>query len=346
MRLACWESKSADQIDLAIVFATPGQRRKRLSFDHQGNRSKEPSKSRTCSVSEVSELSSRFDALNTVRRPTKDVKITAIRDDTCITRPDSVTTEEPMEIRIHGHGQEPIPVTTTMRTPCNDFELAAGLLYSEGLISSHESVRAIRYCDNVERDDQKFNVVTVALTCDFEGGIRHRSLISSSACGICGTTVIEDLEKNASYVSSTLTVEIETILSIPNSLRNNQKLFSKTGGLHCAGIFDKNGELEAIREDIGRHNALDKVIGHYFLQSQLPLSSKILGLSGRIGFELVQKAAMAQIPIIVAISAPSSLAIDTAESLGITLIGFTHDSSANIYTHANRVNLSGASRCQ
>lgn len=278
-----------------------------------------------------------------IRRPTQDTQIIAVRNGSVMTRPDSLATEEPMEIRIHGHNQEPVPITTTMRTPGNDFELAAGLLFSEGILASREDIRTIRYCDNVADKDQMFNVVTVELTGDYDDSHRQRSFISTSACGVCGTTAIEDLSLKCPYVASQLTIEIQTLLEIPGLLRRSQKLFSRTGGLHCAGVFDKDGRLESIREDIGRHNALDKVIGHFFLKKQLPLSDRILGLSGRIGFELVQKAAMAQIPIIVAISAPSSLAVKTAESLGVTLVGFTHDSSANIYTHAERIKLPLAS---
>lgn len=277
--------------------------------------------------------------VTSIRRPITDVMIAAVRNGSVATRPDSLATEEPMEIRIHGQNQEPVPITTTMRTPGSDFELAAGLLYSEGLLRSTEDVRAIRYCDNLAQEEQLYNVVTVELTGRYDNNHRPRNFISTSACGVCGTTAIEDLFSRCSYVGSSMTVDIDTLLKIPGLLRQGQRLFSVTGGLHCAGIFDIDGNLESIREDIGRHNALDKVIGRYFLEKKLPLSNKILGLSGRIGFELVQKAAMAQIPVIVAISAPSSLAVKTAEGLGVTLVGFTHDASANIYTHGDRIKL-------
>ncbi len=272
-----------------------------------------------------------------VRRPTTDTKITAVRDSSVTARPDVLATEEPMEIRIHGPNQEPAPITVTMRTPGNDFELAIGLLYNEGLIDAYGSLKTVCYCANVSDENQRFNVVTVELTSQFIGNQRARSFMSSSACGVCGTTSIEDLACRTAVVESQMELDITTVLSLPKLLLKEQKLFKMTGGLHGAGIFDENGRLEVVREDIGRHNALDKIVGHYFLEKRLPLSNKVLVLSGRIGFELVQKAAMAQIPVIVAVSAPSSLAVKTAESLGITMIGFTRDKSANIYSHPERV---------
>lgn len=272
-----------------------------------------------------------------VRRPTTDVKITAVRDDSVSVRPDVLATEEPMEIRIHGPNQEPTPVTVTMRTPGNDFELAIGLLYNEGLIDTYGSLKTVCYCANVSDEKQRFNVVTVELTSQFLGNQRARSFMSSSACGVCGTTSIEDLACRTAVVESQMKLDITTVLSLPKLLIKGQKLFKLTGGLHGAGIFDENGRLEVVREDIGRHNALDKIVGHYFLEKKLPLSNKVLALSGRIGFELVQKAAMAHIPVVVAVSAPSSLAVKTAESLGITMIGFTRDKNANIYSHPERI---------
>ena len=273
-----------------------------------------------------------------VRRPTTDAKITAYRDGNVSKRPDVLATEEPMEIRIQGLDQDATPITVTMRTPGNDFELAVGLLFNEGLIASYENLKTVCYCANVRNEDQRFNVVTVELTCHYLGAHKERTFMSTAACGVCGTTSIEDLANRTAVVESKLTVDIDTLFSIPVQLHSRQSIFKQTGGLHGAGIFDRFGQLEVVREDIGRHNALDKIVGHYFLEKRLPLSESILGLSGRIGFELVQKAAMAQIPIIVAVSAPSSLAVKTAESLGITLVGFTRGNSANIYTHPDRVN--------
>lgn len=272
-----------------------------------------------------------------VRRPTYSVKITAIRDGLVTIRPDVLATEEPMEIRVHGPQQEPEPITVTMRTPGNDFELAVGLLFSEGVLESFDSLKTVCYCANVADEQQRYNVVTVELTDRYLGTHRERTFMSSAACGVCGTTTIESLATRASSINSDLKIDVKTILEIPNLLRKRQRIFKETGGLHGAGIFDSSGKLEIVREDIGRHNALDKIVGHYFMQKALPMSRKILALSGRIGFELVQKAAMAQIPVIVAVSAPSSLALQTAESLGITLIGFTRDKGANIYCHPERV---------
>lgn len=277
------------------------------------------------------------DTTPVVRRPTSNVKISAIRNGNIIERPDTVATEEPMEIRIHGPNQDPAPVTVTMRTPGNDYELAVGLLYNEGIIAHRDEVRTVCYCANVSKSQQRYNVVTVELTSPYLNTAKERSYFSASACGVCGTTSIEDISAKAPPVKSTFSITAEIVLALPSQMRPAQKLFSQTGGLHGAGIFDKYGNLEIVREDIGRHNALDKVVGHYFMEGLLPLDQKILVLSGRIGFELVQKAAMAQIPIIVAVSAPSSLAIRTAHELGITLIGFTRGESANIYSFPNRI---------
>ena len=272
-----------------------------------------------------------------VRRPTSDVRIVAIRGENASTRPDVLATEEPMEIRIHGPNQEPLPITVTMRTPGNDFELAVGLLFNEGIISSYEALKTVCYCTNVKNREQQYNVVTVELAHTYRSTHRERTFASSSACGVCGTTSIEDIATKSPVIESPIKTDMDTVLALPARLKMAQKLFKQTGGLHGAAIFDSLGNIEAVREDIGRHNALDKIVGYYFLQAKLPLSEKILVLSGRIGFELVQKAAMAQIPIIVAVSAPSSLAFQTAEALGITLVGFTRDQSANIYSHPERI---------
>jgi FdhD protein len=282
-------------------------------------------------------MNSPSDTTPAVRRPTTNVKISAIRNGNLIERPDTVATEEPMEIRIHGPNQDPSPVTVTMRTPGNDYELTVGLLYNEGIITHRDELKTVCYCTNVSKIEQRYNVVTVELASAYLNTAKERSYFSASACGVCGTTSIDDIAAKAPPVKNSFTISSETILALPPQMRPAQKLFSQTGGLHGAGIFDKYGNLEIVREDIGRHNALDKIIGHYFMEGLLPLDEKILVLSGRIGFELVQKAAMAQIPIIVAVSAPSSLAIRTAEELGITLIGFTRDECANIYSFPERI---------
>lgn len=275
--------------------------------------------------------------LQPIRRPTTDVRITTVRNGTSRARPDVIATEEPMEIRIHGPHQESEPITVTMRTPGNDFELAIGLLYNEGIVASKGEIKTICYCADVEDPEQQFNVVTVELYERYRGTHKDRSFYSSSACGVCGTSSIQQLALRAPTVTSSLSITTSTLVSLPKAMKPYQKIFDKTGGLHGVGIFSSTGNLEIVREDIGRHNALDKAIGHYFLEEKLPLNDKVLALSGRIGFELVQKAAVAQIPIIVAVSAPSSLAVKTAQDLGITLVGFVREDSANIYTHPERI---------
>ncbi len=274
-----------------------------------------------------------------VRRPTTDVKITTVRGESISSRPDVLATEEPMEIRIHGPNQEPVAITVTMRTPGHDFELAVGLLYNEGIIDSYDGLHTVCYCTNVSKQEQRYNVVTVELSRPYLGIPKERTFISSSACGVCGTTSIDNLAARVTPVQSSLNISIATMLSVPKQLSKGQRLFKQTGGIHGAAIFDSQGRLELVREDIGRHNAVDKIVGHYFLKQRLPMSDKILALSGRIGFELVQKAAMAKIPIVIAVSAPSSLAVNTAEAQGITLVGFTRDENANIYTHPERISL-------
>lgn len=274
-----------------------------------------------------------------IRRSTTDVKIVAIRGESGYKRPDTLATEEPLEIRVHGPGQQAVSLTVTMRTPGNDFDLAVGLLFNEGLLADRDSLKSVCYCANVASDEQLYNVVTVETNSPLTNSHRERTFFSSSACGVCGTTTIEDLATKASRIVTNLTISKDTILTLPDLMLKKQKLFQQTGGLHGAGIFDIEGNLEIVREDIGRHNALDKIVGHYFMNGQLPLNEKILALSGRIGFELVQKAAMAAIPVIVAVSAPSSLAVKTAESLGITLVGFARKGSANIYSHPERISI-------
>lgn len=274
-----------------------------------------------------------------IRRPTTDTKIIAIRAGSGHMRPDTLATEEPLEIRVHGPGQDATSLTVTMRTPGNDFDLAVGLLFNEGILKERTSLKTVCYCSEVSTEDQRYNVVTVEMSEPFDHSFRERSFFSSSACGVCGTTTIEDLATKASRVETDVSVNKDTILDFPDLMFEKQKIFKQTGGLHGAGIFDLDGRLEIVREDIGRHNALDKIVGHYFMNGELPLNNKILALSGRIGFELVQKAAMAAIPIIVAVSAPSSLAVQTAETLGITLVGFVRRGNANIYSHPERIHI-------
>lgn len=274
-----------------------------------------------------------------VRKPTTNANVTVFGDTFANRHPDLLATEEPMEIRVKGDGQQPIAVNVTMRTPGNDFELAVGFLFNEGLIAKRQDVRTVCYCADVDREDQRFNVVTVELKVPFDEDFRKRNFTSSSACGICGSASIAELACKIEPIAPAARVSKETVLSIPEKMKPKQKIFKSTGGLHAASLFSQSGKLQILREDIGRHNAVDKLIGNALLSGDLPLSNSILGLSGRIGFELVQKAAMARIPFIIAVSAPSSLAVKTAAELGITLIGFTRENSANIYSHPENVEL-------
>jgi len=256
-------------------------------------------------------------------------------------RPDRLAAEEPMEIRVGGPGQEAEAVAVTMRTPGGDFELAAGFLFTEGLIRGRDELRRVAYCE-LPPDEQQYNVVTVRLDRSWEASALRRNFYATSSCGICGKAALDDVETHCAPVAPGPVVEGAVITSLPETLRSAQRVFEQTGGLHAAGLFTPDGELEVLREDVGRHNAVDKVIGEMLLAGRLPLDQRILQVSGRLSFEIVQKAAMAGIPLVAAVSAPSSLAVDAAERFGMTLVGFVRDERFNVYTHPERVALGGA----
>lgn len=253
---------------------------------------------------------------------------------------DVVATEEPLEIRLIA-GHETRQLAVTMRTPGNDFELATGFLYSEGIIQSRDDISHISYCvDQDLSEEQQYNVVNVRLRQSELPQIDHleRHFFTTSACGVCGKTSIDALEnRGLSPIQSTSTISIDTIIQLTNKLRDRQSLFESTGGLHAVGLFDKHGNLMILREDVGRHNAMDKVVGWAVQQNHLPLSESIVLVSGRASFELVQKALAAQIPIFCAVSAPSSLAVDLAHRFDMTLIGFLREDNFNIYTLPSRI---------
>jgi FdhD protein len=251
-------------------------------------------------------------------------------------RGDTVVTEEPMEIRVQGPGQDPVSVAVTMRTPGGDFELAAGFLFTEGLIRPGD-VRRVAYCDNLPGEDQHYNVVSVTLGRVFDASGLSRNFFATSSCGICGKAALDDVEVRCEVVPAGPEVPVAVLLDLPDRLREGQRVFERTGGLHAAGLFTPDGQLLTLREDVGRHNAVDKVIGERLLDGGVPLADRILQVSGRLSFEIVQKAAVAGIPIVSAVSAPSSLAIDAAERLGMTLVGFVRDGRANVYAHPERV---------
>jgi len=241
--------------------------------------------------------------------------------------PDDLTIEEPLEIRV-GHRV----LATTMRTPGHDEELAAGFLVSEAVVRRREEIAKI--------STNRENTVVVDLAAGLKlklNSIQRFGTISSS-CGLCGKTSIEAIRQNFPAIrSTTFRIGIETLLSLPDRLRKQQGDFTRTGGIHAAGIFDANGGLKIVREDIGRHNAVDKAIGRAFLDKLLPLDRHVLLVSGRASFEIMQKALAAGIPIVAAVSAPSTLAVDFAREGNQTLIGFLRPPSFNIYSHVERV---------
>jgi FdhD protein len=223
-----------------------------------------------------------------------------------------------------------------MRTPGGDFELAVGFLFTEGLIEP-DDVHRVAYCDNLPGEDQRYNVVSVTLARPFDAGLLHRNFFASSSCGVCGKAALDDIEVRCAPVAPGPEVAVELLTTFPDRLRAKQRMFDLTGGLHAAGLFTAEGELVSVREDVGRHNAVDKVVGEQVLAGNVPLAGHILQVSGRASFEIVQKAAVAGIPIVSAVSAPSSLAVESGERFGITVVGFVRDRGCNIYSHPGRV---------
>jgi FdhD protein len=244
--------------------------------------------------------------------------------------------EEPLEIRVQGPGQDQRSVAVTMRTPGGDFELAVGFLFTEGLIVP-EDISRVAYCDNLPGEDQQYNIVSVALNRPFDFEQLKRNFYATSSCGVCGKAALDDIEVRCAPVASGTRVVAETLLALPTELRKAQKVFERTGGLHAAGLFSPDGALVSIREDVGRHNAVDKVVGEQVLAGRVPLADHILQVSGRLSFEIVQKAAVGGIPIVSAVSAPSSLSVEAGERFGMTLVGFVRDDRLNVYTHPERV---------
>ena len=257
---------------------------------------------------------------------------------------DALAVEEPLEIRL-GFVEKDKPkhksISITMRTPGNDFELAAGFLLTEGIINSNAQIERIKHCGTAAKNGVYDNTVRVDLRAgvviDFKKLERH--FYTTSSCGVCGKTSIEALQTGVCQLKNTtkLIFKAATIHHLPETLRERQNVFDRTGGLHAAALFNVGGEIETLREDVGRHNAVDKVIGACFLANETPLSDKLLLVSGRASFELVQKALMAGIPILAAVGAPSSLAVELAREYGMTLLGFVRDNRFNIYSGAERI---------
>ena len=249
---------------------------------------------------------------------------------------DALATEEPLEIRVDSPGLEQRRVAVTMRTPGHDFELAAGFLYTEGIVSGRADVRTVRYCD-VPREEQQYNVVTVDLRRPYDPELLQRNFYTTSSCGVCGKASLDSISVRCAPVAEGPEVSESVVVALPDRLREAQRVFDRTGGLHAAGLFDPAGTLLELREDVGRHNAVDKLVGRALLAGELPLSERVLMVSGRLSFEIVQKAAVAGIPIVCAVSAPSSLAVDAGRRFGMTLVGFLRGSRFNIYTNAERI---------
>jgi FdhD protein len=249
---------------------------------------------------------------------------------------DRVAVEEPLEVRVNGE-----PFAVIMRTPGSDRDLAAGFLLAEDVVREVDEVGLIEYCEDVE-EEGRGNTLNVTVTGDagerLDGRLRERRrVVMTSSCGLCGRRTIASLRARVSGVGGDWTVPAAVVSTLPGTLRAAQHVFDATGGLHAAGLFDLDGRLLLMAEDVGRHNALDKIVGRSLLEGRLPLDRTLLQVSGRTSYELVQKALLAGIPLVAAVSAPSSLAIDLADAAGITLCGFVRGDSFNVYTHASRI---------
>jgi FdhD protein len=269
-------------------------------------------------------------------------KITRLKNDSVSNVDDLLAVEEPMQIKLlYWQDDEPVDtnISITMRTPGHEFELAVGFLFTEGIVSEPAHIDSVSYCKKA-LSEGKENVVKVMLKKNAPVQLPHaeRNFYISGSCGVCGKTAIESLEQSSCYVIDfNFKVSPQQLFLLKDQMQAAQFNFKYTGGIHACALFDEHGNMMQMREDIGRHNALDKLIGHEVLQQQLPIEKTILLLSGRISFELVQKAVMAGIPFICGVGAPTSLAVDTAERAGLTLIGFLKETSFNIYTHPQRV---------
>jgi FdhD protein len=271
-------------------------------------------------------------------------RVRVVEDGRVRVRPDVLATEEPMEIRLlAGHTTQTVAVT--MRTPGADFELAAGFLYGEGILDSPDDVQKISYCvDSYLDAEQRYNIVNIELRGGREFDLRplERHFYTTSACGVCGKASLEQLElRGCPVMPAGLEVSAEVLTTLPEKLREAQGLFDATGGLHAAALFDEEGELIALREDVGRHNATDKLVGWALLEGRLPLSDHIVVVSGRSSFEILQKCLTAGVPFVCAISAPSSLAVDVAREFGMTLVGFLRGGRFNVYAGSDRIRLEG-----
>jgi FdhD protein len=254
---------------------------------------------------------------------------------------DEIVTEEPLELRL-GEGAAMRTLAITMRTPGNDFELAAGFLYDEGIVRSRDDIAEITYCLDPALDpQQQYNVVTVecragAIAGDLSRFERHFTI--GSACGVCGRAQLDSLrDLGVTPIDDDVTIDAALLYELPERMRAAQRVFASTGGLHAAALFTENGEVLAVREDVGRHNAVDKLVGWGLLNGRLPFARCILLVSGRASYEILQKSLMARIPVVGSVSAPSSLAVDLAREFDVTLAGFVRGHRANLYAGAQRI---------
>jgi FdhD protein len=273
-------------------------------------------------------------------RPSTGVRAIKVRPDHHAELPEQLATEEPMEVRLAGPGQAAAPVAVTMRTPGHDFELAAGFVVTEGLVPA-AAIVAVAYCDAVDDEAGRFNTVTVAIDRPWVESGPDRRFPASSSCGICGKATLEQVELTCPMVAAAPPVAGSLITALPDQLQAAQRVFEQTGGLHGAGLFSPDGNPTCVREDVGRHNAVDKVAGHAFLNHlpAEPLAGWVLMVSGRVSFEIVQKAAMIGVGVIAAVSAPTSLAVSAADRLGLAIAGFVRSGSYNVYSHPERIDL-------
>ena len=265
-------------------------------------------------------------------------RVVAVRGAEVEIRADTVVGEEPLEIRAAGPGQDPVAVAVTMRTPGHEEELAVGFLRTEGLIDGPEVV-GVGFGDpaTLRKPD---DTVIVRLARAFDpASVAERHFVATASCGICGKASLDEVAVRCDPLPNGPLVPRSVVLALPDRLRDAQAVFRTTGGLHAAGLFTSDGEVVAVREDVGRHNALDKVVGSQVLAGRGPLRDRVLLVSGRVSFEIVQKAAVAGIPVVCAVSAPSDLAIEAAERLGQTLVGFLRGDGFNVYAHDRRIDL-------
>lgn len=275
-------------------------------------------------------------------RPASKVRaaVRVVHGDRLEVRTDFLATEEPLEVRLAA-GPHRRTVAVTMRTPGHDFELAAGFLFSEGVVRRREEIARIAYClDSGLAEEQRYNVVTVELRRrDLPDlGSLERHFFTTSACGVCGRASLDALwARGCAPVNGGVRIDPRVLAELPDRLRRAQSLFAHTGGLHAAALFDAAGQLVALREDVGRHNALDKLVGWALLEGKLPWRDSVVMVSGRASFELVQKAVVAGAPVFCAVSAPTSLAVEVAKAFGVTLVGFLRGDRFNVYAEPSRI---------